>query len=113
VGQYAAIKGAFGIGLCMFTLARRDGLVEILPGALKVDVAMWLVMHEDQRTKRRVRLLYDFLAGALSAYAARSLPLRVRAGEREGTEHRVRLVSPSKSSPRRSARAGRRSNRTS
>jgi hypothetical protein len=29
---------------------------------------MWLVMHEDLRTTRRVRLIYDLLADGLTAY---------------------------------------------
>lgn len=71
VGQYAAVRGAFGIGNCPASIARRDGLTAVLPGVLCGEVELWLVMHEGLRTSRRVRLLYDFLASSLGAYAAR------------------------------------------
>ena len=33
---------------------------------------MWLAMHEDLKTSRRVRLLFDHLGRSLKAYAAGS-----------------------------------------
>jgi hypothetical protein len=35
---------------------------------------MWLAMHEDLRASRRVRLLFDHLAGELGGYAALTAP---------------------------------------
>ncbi|HWA73002.1 MAG TPA: LysR family transcriptional regulator [Polyangiaceae bacterium] len=70
LGQYAALRAGFGIGFCQVPLGRRDGLVPVLPRALRIDLGMWLVMHKDLRSTRRVRLLFDHLALHLTAYAA-------------------------------------------
>jgi DNA-binding transcriptional LysR family regulator len=69
--QLNALRAAFGIGGCQTGIAARDpNLVAVLPAALGFKLEMWLVMHEDLRTLRRVRLLFDHLALALKAYAA-------------------------------------------
>jgi DNA-binding transcriptional LysR family regulator len=69
--QLSALRAGFGIGGCHAGIAARDpGLVPVLPGALGFKLEMWLVMHEDLRGSRRVRLLFDHLAMALKAYAA-------------------------------------------
>jgi hypothetical protein len=34
---------------------------------------VWLVMHRDLRTSRRIRLTFDHLAAELAGYAATSL----------------------------------------
>jgi DNA-binding transcriptional LysR family regulator len=69
--QLAALRAGFGIGGCQDGIARRNPeLVAILPDTLHFGLEMWLVMHEDLRAARRVRLLYDHLAKHLRAYAA-------------------------------------------
>jgi DNA-binding transcriptional LysR family regulator len=69
LAQLAAIRAGFGIGICQCPIARRDRqLVHLLPEAFALELDTWLVMHEDLRTSRRVRLLYDHLAQALGAY---------------------------------------------
>ena len=69
--QLNALRAGFGIGGCQAGIAARDpDLVAVLPGALGFRLEMWLVMHQDLRTSRRVRLLFDHLAVALKAYAA-------------------------------------------
>jgi hypothetical protein len=35
---------------------------------------MWLALHEDLRTSRRLRLMMDHLATGLTEYAGRSQP---------------------------------------
>jgi len=73
--RLAALRAGFGIGGCQDAVARRDpDLVAVLPGEVRFDLEMWLVMHENLRSSRRVRLLYDHLANALSAYAASGKP---------------------------------------
>jgi DNA-binding transcriptional LysR family regulator len=68
--QLAAMRAGFGIAGAQKRIAARDpDLVAVLPDAFRFDLEMWLVMHEDLRTSRRVRLLYDHLATALSPYA--------------------------------------------
>ena len=56
----------------MFGLARRDpNLVHVLPG-VGFEMEMWVVMHEDLRASRRMRLMFDHLVEGLTAYAATS-----------------------------------------
>jgi hypothetical protein len=70
LAQLAAIRAGYGIGACQCALARRDrNLVHVLPEAFALDLDTWLVMHEDLRASRRVRLVYDYLVQALAAYA--------------------------------------------
>lgn len=69
LAQLAAIRAGFGIGVCQCPIARRDReLVHLLPNAFSLELDTWLVMHEDLRASRRVRLLYDYLVQALGAY---------------------------------------------
>jgi hypothetical protein len=35
---------------------------------VRIPLEMWLVTHEDLRTSRRVRVVYDFLGEALTGY---------------------------------------------
>ncbi len=73
LAQLAAVRAGMGIGGCQLGVARRDrGLVPLLERELTLSLQMWLVMHEDQRANRRVRLVYDHLAQELSEYAATS-----------------------------------------
>ena len=43
----------------------------MLPG-VGFEMEMWVVMHEDLKSSRRMRLMFDHLVEALSAYAATS-----------------------------------------
>lgn len=71
LAQLAALRAGYGIGACQRALARRERLlVPVLPEAFGLDLDTWLVMHEDQRANRRVRLVYDYLFEALAAYVA-------------------------------------------
>jgi DNA-binding transcriptional LysR family regulator len=69
--QINALRAGFGIGVCQVGIASRMAeLVAVLPGLVAFKLEMWLVMHQDLKSSRRVRLLFDHLAGALKAYAA-------------------------------------------
>jgi DNA-binding transcriptional LysR family regulator len=70
IGQYAALKAGFGVGLCQVAIAKRDGLTPLLRDSLRFELGVWLVMHKDLKTSRRVRLVFDHLAAHLSAYIA-------------------------------------------
>ncbi len=71
LAQLAALRAGFGIGGCQIGVARRDPLlVRVLARQLEFGLETWLVMHEDLRLSRRVRLVYDHLAAGLSAYVA-------------------------------------------
>jgi DNA-binding transcriptional LysR family regulator len=69
--QINALRAGFGIGVCQLGIAARDkDLAQVLPGLAAFRLEMWLVMHQDLKSSRRVRLLFDHLAAALKAYAA-------------------------------------------
>jgi DNA-binding transcriptional LysR family regulator len=68
IAQYAALCAGFGIGVCQNALGKRDGLLRILPGALDFELGVWLVMHRDLKSSRRMRLMFDHLVGGLSRY---------------------------------------------
>lgn len=69
LAQLALLRAGAGIGGMQRQLAARErNLVPVLHNAIKLPLEMWLVMHEDLRTVRRVRLTYDALAEGLSAY---------------------------------------------
>jgi DNA-binding transcriptional LysR family regulator len=76
LAHLAAIRAGMGIGVCQSALAARDPeLVPVLAGEVALDLETWLVMHEDQRALRRVRLAFDHLVQALKAYSGRR-PIR-------------------------------------
>ena len=69
--QFAAIRDGVGIGGAQVGVARRyRDLVRVLPAMTLTDLEIWLVMHEDLRHDRRVRLLFDHLDRTLTAYVA-------------------------------------------
>jgi DNA-binding transcriptional LysR family regulator len=69
VAQYAALKAGFGVGFCQIPLGKRDGLTPLL-SELRFELGIWLVMHKDAKSNRRVRLLFEHLAVHLTAYVA-------------------------------------------
>lgn len=73
LAQLAAVRAGFGIGVCQIGIARRDvSLVPMLHRELVFPLDIWLAMHRDQRTSRRIRLLFDHLAGSLAKYSKSS-----------------------------------------
>lgn len=73
LAQLAALRAGLGIGVCQLGIARRDrDLVAVLAGKPLFSMDMWLVMHQDLRSSRRVRLVFDHLASELSGYAQNS-----------------------------------------
>jgi DNA-binding transcriptional LysR family regulator len=72
LAQLAAIRAGFGVGACQVGIARRDpNLVPVLTD-LSFELEVWVVMHEDLKTSRRMRLMFDHLVEALTAYVAAS-----------------------------------------
>jgi len=69
VAQLAALKAGFGIGVCQKQIARREGLVPIMPDAFGFKLDVWICMHESLRGSPRMRLMFDHLAKELGAYA--------------------------------------------
>jgi len=73
LAQLAALRAGFGIGVCQLGIARRDpDLVRVVPEAFSINLDVWVVMHKDLRASHRMRLMFDHLSAALSAYIATS-----------------------------------------
>jgi DNA-binding transcriptional LysR family regulator len=74
LAQLAALRAGFGVGACQLGVARRDpNLVHVLPD-VRFELEVWVVMHEDLKASRRMRLMFDHLVQALGAYVAASQP---------------------------------------
>lgn len=73
--QYAALRAGFGIGVCQVALAKRDGLVRVLPDAVAFQLGVWVVMHRDLKTHRRLRTMFDHLVLHLQKHIASELAL--------------------------------------
>lgn len=72
LAQLAAVRAGLGIGVCQVPLSRCPvPLVRVLP-ALAYHLDIWVVMHEDLRAVRRVRLVFEHLIAQLGAYAAQA-----------------------------------------
>jgi DNA-binding transcriptional LysR family regulator len=71
VTQLALLSAGFGICPCQRQIAARDpNLVPLLDGVFGFELEVWVVMHEDLKTDRRMRLMFDHLAPELAAYVA-------------------------------------------
>jgi DNA-binding transcriptional LysR family regulator len=74
LAQLAALRAGLGIGVCQLGIARREkNLVPVLHSELSFPMEVWLAMHRDLRTSRRIRLTFDHLAAELAEYSATSL----------------------------------------
>jgi DNA-binding transcriptional LysR family regulator len=70
LAQLAAIRAGYGIGICQAALAARDpDLVRVLPGHFEFALDTWLAMHENLRSSRQCRVVFDALAAGLAEYA--------------------------------------------
>ncbi len=67
VVQWQAVRAGLGIGFVAGYMARTEpDVVQVLQGLLPIpDLPMWLAVHREIRTNRRIRAVYDFLAEAL------------------------------------------------
>jgi DNA-binding transcriptional LysR family regulator len=73
VTQLALLAAGFGVCPCQRQIAARDAnLVPLLEGVFGFELEVWVVMHEDLKTDRRMRLLFDHLAAGLKAYVDRA-----------------------------------------
>ncbi|NNK15333.1 MAG: LysR family transcriptional regulator [Sulfitobacter sp.] len=64
LAQIAYLQAGLGVGVCQVKLARRLGLVRVLPD-LSYPMAAWLVVHEDQAHVARIRHVFDHLKKTL------------------------------------------------
>jgi DNA-binding transcriptional LysR family regulator len=73
LAQLAALRAGFGIGAIQLGLARGDkNLVPVLHAELVFSMEVWVAMHRDLRSNRRIRLTFDRLAAELTRYAKTS-----------------------------------------
>ncbi|MDE2488176.1 MAG: LysR family transcriptional regulator [Alphaproteobacteria bacterium] len=72
LAQLAALKSGFGIGVAQTEIARRHGLVRVMRNANVFTLTTWVVMHENLKGSRRIRLMFDHLVAGLSEYIAGS-----------------------------------------
>jgi len=71
LAQLAAIRAGFGVGFIQRGVARREpDLVPLGGPTFSLDV--WVVLHEDLRASRRMRLMFDHLVAGLTRYVAGS-----------------------------------------
>jgi len=70
IAQLAFLRAGFGIGVCQILLARREGLVRVLPDITPFKLEIWIAMHENLKGSKRMRLMFDHLAASLGARAA-------------------------------------------
>lgn len=71
LAQLAALRSGFGIGICQAGIARRDpDLLPLLSKQFKVELEIWIVMHNELKRVSRMRLMFDHLALSLADYAA-------------------------------------------
>ncbi len=69
LAQLAAVRAGFGIGLMQDALARRDpALTPVLRNLWAARLEAWVVMHEDMRATRRMRITFDALADGMTAH---------------------------------------------
>ena len=71
MAQLAALRAGAGIGVCQNLLTgKTPGLCAVLPEAMQFPLEIYLVMHEDLKATRRLRLVYAHLAEGLQAFVA-------------------------------------------
>lgn len=69
LAQLAAIRAGLGVGACQVALGRRSpDLVRVAAEAFPFALETWVVMHEDLKGLRRMRLVFDALVDGMTAY---------------------------------------------
>lgn len=71
--QLAALRAGFGIGASQLGIAKCDrNLVPVLHDELLCSMDVWVAIHLDMRSDRRIRSTFDYLAKELMHYAKTS-----------------------------------------
>ena len=67
-GQLAALRAGAGIGACFVSVGQRNpDLIRVFEHTLNFHREVWLAIHRDAKTTRRIKLLFDHLAARLTA----------------------------------------------
>lgn len=76
LAQLAALRAGVGVGGCQENIARYDPeLVAVLPNVIQYALEIWLAMHTNLKTTRRVRLVFDSLTVGLTNFVKGRLPV--------------------------------------
>lgn len=68
IAYWEAVRSGLGIGFVADYVARTDSqVVPVVPMLRIPPLPIWLTVHREIRTSRRIREVYDFLAGAVPA----------------------------------------------
>jgi DNA-binding transcriptional LysR family regulator len=63
IAYWSAVRAGLGIGFLAHYVAREDPQVQAILPSLKIPpLPVWLTVHREIRTNRRIRAVYDFLA---------------------------------------------------
>ncbi|MEO8017007.1 MAG: LysR family transcriptional regulator [Pseudomonadota bacterium] len=73
LAQLALIRAGAGIGFCQVAIARREGLVRLLPRQFTLALDTWITMHEDLRNSPRCRVTFDALVEGMQRHIAAPL----------------------------------------
>lgn len=77
----AALRAGFGLGVCQEPLAARDpDLIRVPLDMLYFELGIWVAMHEDLKSTRRMRIAFDTLVEGLGAYVDYDPALRSAGG---------------------------------
>ena len=68
LAQMALLRAGAGLGFCQLPLARRAGLVRVLPKQLVLYLECWVTMHEGLRNSAHCRATFDALVSGLRRY---------------------------------------------
>lgn len=72
LAHLAALRAGYGVAGCQLGIAARDpDLIPVLHDKMMFELETWIVMHEDLRASRRVRLMFDHLVEHLTAFVGR------------------------------------------
>jgi len=65
---WAAVRAGLGIGFVSeYQIRAEPSIVTVLPILKIPPLPVWLTVHREIRTNKRIRAVYDFLAHAISA----------------------------------------------
>lgn len=71
LAQLALLKAGAGIGGTQISIAQKDkNLLQILKDEFCIPMEIWLVMHEDLKSIKRIRVLFDFLVRELKEWVS-------------------------------------------
>ncbi|WP_232475965.1 LysR family transcriptional regulator [Flavisphingomonas formosensis] len=69
LAQIAMVRAGIGIGVMQDPIARRDpALVPVLSDTFSAHLPVWIAIHEDLRSTRRMRIVFDALVQGMTEH---------------------------------------------